>query len=66
MDEVGRKNAAAVEQALRLMDAQIREQQTRIDGLNATVAGLIQRVGDVEAANGRLHAERFGTGPSVR
>ena len=63
---IDRRNAATQQQALASMDAQIRAQQIRIDGLNATVAMLQRRVDDMEANANIARAAAIGRGPSVR
>lgn len=65
-DQTERRNAAAQQQALADMDARLRAQQIRIDGLNATVTMLQRRVDDMEATFNLARVAAVGRGPSVR
>jgi hypothetical protein len=63
--EINRRNAAAVQITLQEMDAQIRAQQQRIDGLVATLGMFVARVSVLENIVNQQRA-MVGGGPTVR
>ena len=63
---LNKRNTETVELKLKEMDATIREQEVRINQLNATMSTMYQRMDQLEQ---RLNMEKImsmGTGPSVR
>lgn len=63
---INEKNATAVSQTLRSMDAQIREQQQKIDSLHGTVSQLMRRLEEMNTMVQILQVQAAGKGPTVR
>jgi hypothetical protein len=63
--EVARRNGKATEEALRSMGESICAQQIRIDGLNAAVTTLSNRLNSLEAMLAVKKAEAMGHGPTT-
>ena len=64
--ELPRRNGAAVELALKGMTQQILDQQVRIDGLNAAVSTLSNRLNSLEQMLAVKKAGEMGHGATVR
>lgn len=64
MDEISRRNAETVKLTLKEMYKKIEDQQIRIDGLNASVSTLTNRVNEQQVTISMLRAMLMGTGPT--
>ena len=64
--EVSRRNAMTVLETLNRQNLAIAEQQKRIDGLNASISGLIQRIESLEKQIAMQKVKTIGSGPTVR
>lgn len=63
--ELPRRNAQAVMAALSTFEQLIRAQQQRIDGLNATISTLYERIGILERMVALQKSLLMGHGPTV-
>lgn len=63
--DLARRNAEAVAETLKEMDARVRAQQIRIDGLVATMSGLLVRLEALERLMLLRRAEAAGHGPTA-
>ena len=64
MENIDRRNTAAVEQTVKEFTEKSFAQQVRIDGLVATVGGLLERVSALETSLNLLRVAITGRGPT--
>lgn len=64
-DDLNRRNTETVASAERRRDAKMEELIERVNGLQAAMAGLAERLAVLEHDRGMALARRMGTGPSV-
>lgn len=65
MQELNRRNTETVEFAMQDMYKKIYEQQARIDGLNAVMSGMIEKLSQMEQMLFILKAKASGTGATA-
>lgn len=66
MDDLNKRNTETVKQALKEMSDKVYAQQTKIDGLNATITTLNSRIDNLEVTVNLLRAMAMGRGPTAR
>ncbi len=66
MIELNRRNTETAEQAIKDMYSKIEEQQTRINGLNATMSTMMDRMNQLEQMVHLQKIQSTGTGASVK
>lgn len=66
MNEINRRNTATVEQALKKMQIHLLDQQIRIDGLNAAMSTISERMNFLEKLLIEHKVKSTGTGPTVK
>jgi hypothetical protein len=66
VQDLPRRNAVAVEQALRQASRAIEEQNKRINGLNDALSSVYNRLNAVEAKLAIHQASAVGRGPTVK
>ena len=64
MSGVNEKNQVAVEQSIKDLTAKVYDQQVRIDGLNATISSVFDRLNALETTLNLIRAAQFGHGPT--
>lgn len=66
LQDLPRRNAAAVEQALREAETRLRDSLQTVQRLQTAVADLSGRLTAVETRLNAMVVQQFGTGPTVR
>lgn len=66
MDDLNKRNTETVKQALKEMSDKVFAQQTKIDGLNASITTLNSRIDNLEVTVNLLRAMLMGRGPTAR
>jgi hypothetical protein len=66
VQEVSRRNAAAVMETLNRQDLVIQGLSQAVSNANAQLADLMRRVGALEQAEALRRAKSMGAGPTVR
>ena len=66
MDDLTRRNTETVRNTIKDMSDKILSQQIRIDGLNATITTLNNRIDNLERILNLMRAKQSGTGATVR
>ena len=66
MQELNKHNTETVEQVLKYMNAHILEQQIRINGLNATMSTMYEKMNQLEQMVVLQKVQSTGRGPSVK
>lgn len=66
MEDLNKRNTETVKQALKEMSDKVYAQQTKIDGLNASITTLNSRIDNLEVTVNLLRAMLMGRGPTAR